>query len=342
MLPLSAIDDLADDAVLGHRPLGLLDAGGERVGLVEARHDDRQLQLARRRGRGRRATTARRLRVPGTRRRPTALRRAARAAPRASALGDCRRRRRQRRAEWSAWRAMAQEVGRRRGRRSHKPSSPRAADRERPTAAQPGAIAARPVGNGPSRPPASRIADLLESHAMSARPADAEIPLPLLITGVAGVAGYNALDYFAARYPGQVVGIRQADNWPLRGPHIVACDAEDRRELVRAVRPLAVSLGARLRRQLRAAGVRARLAAGVADQCRRARQPRVDRLRARRAAGAHVDRPGLRRPRRRRLSRRRPHRSRDRLRQDDGRRRAGARRLAAARRACCGSRCRWA
>ena len=34
-------------------------------------------------------------------------------------------------------------------------------------------------------------------------------PLPLLITGVAGVAGYNALAYFQARYPGQVIGIRQ-------------------------------------------------------------------------------------------------------------------------------------
>jgi dTDP-4-dehydrorhamnose reductase len=61
---------------------------------------------------------------------------------------------------------------------------------------------------------------------------DKPIPLPLLITGVAGVAGYNALEYFGNRYPGQVVGIRQADNWPLRGPHIVACDAENRRELV--------------------------------------------------------------------------------------------------------------
>jgi dTDP-4-dehydrorhamnose reductase len=59
------------------------------------------------------------------------------------------------------------------------------------------------------------------------------LPLPLLITGVAGVAGYNALAYFTSRYPGQVVGIRQADNWPLRGPNIVACDAEDRAELVR-------------------------------------------------------------------------------------------------------------
>jgi len=59
------------------------------------------------------------------------------------------------------------------------------------------------------------------------------LPLPLLITGVAGVAGYNALAYFTQRYPGQVAGIRQADNWPLRGSNIVACDAEDRGELVR-------------------------------------------------------------------------------------------------------------
>ncbi len=55
-----------------------------------------------------------------------------------------------------------------------------------------------------------------------------QTPLPLLITGVAGVAGYNALAYFQQRYPGQVMGIRQRDNWRLSGPGIVACDAEDR------------------------------------------------------------------------------------------------------------------
>jgi dTDP-4-dehydrorhamnose reductase len=52
-------------------------------------------------------------------------------------------------------------------------------------------------------------------------------PLPLLITGVAGVAGYNAFDYFRARYPGQVVAIRQEDNWPLAGDGIIPCNAED-------------------------------------------------------------------------------------------------------------------
>jgi dTDP-4-dehydrorhamnose reductase len=54
-----------------------------------------------------------------------------------------------------------------------------------------------------------------------------EPPLPLLITGIAGVAGYNALAYFQARYPGQVIGIRQQDNWRLAGEGIVACNAED-------------------------------------------------------------------------------------------------------------------
>jgi dTDP-4-dehydrorhamnose reductase len=53
------------------------------------------------------------------------------------------------------------------------------------------------------------------------------IPLPLLITGVAGVAGYNALDYFRTRYPGQVLAIRQEDNWPLTGDGIIPCNAED-------------------------------------------------------------------------------------------------------------------
>lgn len=58
-------------------------------------------------------------------------------------------------------------------------------------------------------------------------------PLPLLITGIAGVAGYNALPYFQARYPGEVIGIRQQDNRNLRGAGIVACNLEDRDQLAR-------------------------------------------------------------------------------------------------------------
>ncbi len=57
--------------------------------------------------------------------------------------------------------------------------------------------------------------------------------LPLLITGIAGVAGYNALAYFQRRFPGEVVGIRQRDNFRLVGEGIVACDAEDHEGLKR-------------------------------------------------------------------------------------------------------------
>ena len=52
-------------------------------------------------------------------------------------------------------------------------------------------------------------------------------PLPLLITGIAGVAGYNAFHYFRARYGEQVIGVRRADNWPLRGDGIEPCDLHD-------------------------------------------------------------------------------------------------------------------
>lgn len=58
-------------------------------------------------------------------------------------------------------------------------------------------------------------------------------PLPLLITGIAGVAGYNAFGYFREKYPGQVIGQRRADAWPLSGEGIVACNLEDRNTLKR-------------------------------------------------------------------------------------------------------------
>ncbi len=73
----------------------------------------------------------------------------------------------------------------------------------------------------------------LYNGAMPLRSDAPELPLPLLVTGVAGVAGFNAFTYFSQRYPGKVVGIRQADNWPLSGDNIVPCNAEDRDELVR-------------------------------------------------------------------------------------------------------------
>jgi dTDP-4-dehydrorhamnose reductase len=67
--------------------------------------------------------------------------------------------------------------------------------------------------------------------------------LPLLITGITGVAGYNALRYIQKRFPGQVVGIRPRQTWQLTGEGIVALDAEDAagmRDLFRAYRFQAV------------------------------------------------------------------------------------------------------
>ncbi len=50
---------------------------------------------------------------------------------------------------------------------------------------------------------------------------------PLLVAGVAGVAGLNALAYFRQRYGDQVIGQRPRKNWPLRGPGIVGLDLEN-------------------------------------------------------------------------------------------------------------------
>ncbi len=51
--------------------------------------------------------------------------------------------------------------------------------------------------------------------------------LPLLITGLAGVAGYNAFHYFHRKYPGQVIGIRPHQTFRLVGDGILSLDAED-------------------------------------------------------------------------------------------------------------------
>jgi dTDP-4-dehydrorhamnose reductase len=51
--------------------------------------------------------------------------------------------------------------------------------------------------------------------------------LPLLVTGITGVAGFNAFHYFRHRYPGQVIGIRPRQTFRLTGDGIVALDADD-------------------------------------------------------------------------------------------------------------------
>src|SRR5438270_817963 len=61
--------------------------------------------------------------------------------------------------------------------------------------------------------------------------ADLRERLPLLITGITGVAGYNALHYFQKRNPGQVIGIRPRQTWRLIGDGILPLDIEDRSSL---------------------------------------------------------------------------------------------------------------
>ncbi len=60
----------------------------------------------------------------------------------------------------------------------------------------------------------------------------ADPPLPLLVTGVAGVAGYNAFYYFRQRYGDQVIGMRRLDNWLLADDGIEGCNVDDRQAVV--------------------------------------------------------------------------------------------------------------
>ena len=59
--------------------------------------------------------------------------------------------------------------------------------------------------------------------------------LPLLVTGVAGVAGFNAFHHFRRLYGKQVLGVRPVNNWPLSGEGIIGCDVENRKAFLRLV-----------------------------------------------------------------------------------------------------------
>lgn len=56
---------------------------------------------------------------------------------------------------------------------------------------------------------------------------ETEQRLPLLITGIAGVAGFNAFAFFRQKYGASVVGQRPEKNWPLSGDGIVGVDLEN-------------------------------------------------------------------------------------------------------------------
>lgn len=50
------------------------------------------------------------------------------------------------------------------------------------------------------------------------------VPQPILVTGIAGVAGFNAFHFLRRRFGDAVIGVRRPDLWPLAGPGIIACD----------------------------------------------------------------------------------------------------------------------
>lgn len=60
--------------------------------------------------------------------------------------------------------------------------------------------------------------------------------LPVLITGIAGVAGYHAFKSFRERYGDQVFGQRRQDNRRLTGPGVLGFDLENEAELDAAFR----------------------------------------------------------------------------------------------------------
>ena len=56
-------------------------------------------------------------------------------------------------------------------------------------------------------------------------------PLPLLVTGITGVAGYNALAYFQSRFPGRVFGILPPDVVGFTAPDVFYLPIENFRAL---------------------------------------------------------------------------------------------------------------
>src|SRR5260370_42610961 len=74
-----------------------------------------------------------------------------------------------------------------------------------------------------------RCPDPYTSQGMIARTAAFTHCLPLLITGITGVAGFNALHYFQRRYPGQVIGIGPPQPWGAVAWGSIRLNTDDRR-----------------------------------------------------------------------------------------------------------------
>ena len=112
--------------------------------------------------------------------------------------------------------------------------------------------------------------------------------LSLFITGITGVAGYNAFHYFQKRYPGQVFGTRPRVTWRLSGEGIVAARCGGCRGDARSLPHLSLWQCAQRGRQLRPEIVRARPGHGADGQRRQCDQPHGQRLSAYGARVVHL------------------------------------------------------
>ena len=90
-----------------------------------------------------------------------------------------------------------------------------------------------------------RFGRLLEAHDR----------LPMLVTGIAGVAGYNAFAFFRQKYGDLVTGQRPKNNWPLSGPGIVGADFDNQEELRKLIAQGRFKNYSQLRRKLCAEGL---------------------------------------------------------------------------------------
>lgn len=75
--------------------------------------------------------------------------------------------------------------------------------------------------------PAEYSPPLTISSLLHRLPSAEPFPVPLLITGISGVAGLNAYFYFRKHHPGRVVGIRPPQTGKLVGSSIVGLDTGD-------------------------------------------------------------------------------------------------------------------
>jgi dTDP-4-dehydrorhamnose reductase len=69
----------------------------------------------------------------------------------------------------------------------------------------------------PKNPVVPIIGRLLEEHDR----------LPMLVAGIAGVAGYNGHFHFREKYGDQIIGQRPVRNWPLKGDGVIGFDIDE-------------------------------------------------------------------------------------------------------------------